>query len=447
MGIVLGCWCAAAGLVAEQFPKTTENGSFRLTVSSVRTAASYGGKSASQGRQWFVVGCRWLNRIDARRAAEREAVTMVEIGDLAKHLYLVTDGALGTLQRLGGERGRKSLGEVVLGKPGDVLDGDLVFEIPAGRGAGAELRFYDDIAGHFALVLGDPLVPAPPVGPLARNQVGEFGVFRIEDPAATPEGVAVPHGCRLVAIDFRGRSVWTTSGDAPLYDFAKPAGAQVERVNLLDWPGTAQSCVLLVEGEYAYLPIGGTLPDDARFLPEVFTGGTLLFAVPREARSLELRGTLGHAGTEEGVLDLAPVRLRVSGGEARPAAWTMPLKISDEMFRVAVAARRERSHAGEAADAGREFLVLDVGVENAGAGDEYFQPAEQLQVVDGDADPVNCDEITWRGARAPARAVHVPAGERRRFELAFRVTAGTAPKLAFRGGSFEAQYELPITTP
>lgn len=423
-----------------------ENGSLRLTVSSVRATESYGGKPAPQGRQWFVVGCRWLNRIDARRAAEREAVTMVEIGDLAKHLYLVTDGALGTLQRLGGERGRKSLGEVVLGNPGDSLTGDLVFEIPAGQGAGAELRFYDDIAGHFTMALGEPLPTPQPVWMMTRNQVGEFGVFRVDDPAAAPEGVAVPPGCRLVLVDFRGRSVWTTTGDAPVYDFSKPTGAQVERVNLLDWPGTAQSCVLLAEGEYAYLPIGGSLPDDARFLPEVFTGGTLLFAVPCEARSLELLGTLGHAGTEEGVLDLAPVRLRVSGGEARPAEWTMPLKLTDEMFRVAVAARRERSFAGENSDEGREFLVLDVGVENTGSGGEYFQPAEQLQVVDGDADPVACDETTWRGARAPALAVYVPAGERRRFELAFRVTADAAPKLVFRGGSFEEQHELPVAT-
>ncbi len=444
---VLGCWCAAAGLSAEEFPKTAENGSLRLTVSSVRMTGSYGGRSAPPGRQWFVVGCRWLNRIDARRAAEREAVTMVEVGDLAQHLYLVTDGALGTLQRLSGERGRKSLGEVVLGKPGDSLIGDLVFEIPAERGAGAELRFYDDIAGHFTMVLGEPLPTPQPVGALARNQVGEFGVFGIEDPAAVPEGVVVPQGCRLVAVDFRGRSVWTTTGDAPVYDFSKPAGAQVERVNLLDWPGTAQSCVLLVEGEYAYLPIGGTLPDDARFLPEVFTGGTLLFAVPREARALELRGTPGRAGTEDGVLDLAPVRLRVGGGEPRPMAWTMPLRITDEMFHVAVAARRERSFAGEDIGEGREFLVLDVGVENTGAGDEYFQPAEQLQVVDGEADPIACDEATWRGTRAPAHAVHVPAGERRRFELAFRVAAGATPKLAFRGGSFEEQYELPVKSP
>ncbi|HLP01601.1 MAG TPA: hypothetical protein VK163_06220 [Opitutaceae bacterium] len=447
MFVALGWWCAVAGLLAEEFPKVAENGSLRLTVSSVRTAENYGGKSAPQGRQWFVVGCRWLNRIDARRAAEREAVTMVEIGDLAKHLYLVADGALGTLQRLGGERGRKSLGEIVLGKPGDSLIGDLVFEIPAGRGVGAELRFYDDIAGHFTMVLGEPPPAARPVGSLARNQVGEFGVFRVEDPAAAPEGVVVPHGRRLVAVDFRGRSLWKSTGDAPIYDFSKPTGAQVERVNLLDWPGTAQSCVLLADGEYVYLPIGGTLPDDARFLPEVFTGGTLLFAVPCEARSLELLGTLGHAGTEEGVLDLAPVRLRVSGGEARPAEWTLPLKLTDEMFRVAVAARRERSFAGENADEGREFLVLDVGVENTAGGGEYFYPAEQLQVVAGEADPIACDEATWRGTRAPARAVYVPAGERRRFELAFRVAVGASPKLVFRGGTFEEQYELPGATP
>lgn len=441
-------WCGAVALAAAEFPVSAENGALRLTVESVRSAATYSGSAAPEGRQWFVAGCRWRNRIDAKLAAERGAATAMAVGDLAKHLYLVVDGArLGTLRPGGGERGRRALGEVVLTSPGSALIGDLVFEIPAGGWTGAELRFYDDIAGHFVLVLGESAGPGEPPGAVVRNEVGEFGLFRVDDPVEAPAGAAVPDGCRVVSVELRARSIWKTRGPAPEYDFAAPAGAEVERTNLLDWPGTSQSFVLLADGEYASSPLGGTLPEVARFLPDVFTGGTLLFAVPRSARTLELVGTLGHAATEAGAVDFAPVRLAVSGGRPQPAAWAMPLRLSDEMFRVAVGARRERRFAGEPADEGQEFLVLDVGVENTGAGGEYFQPAEQLQLIGDDATSVACDEATWRSARRPQGALYVPAGERRRFELAFRVAAGAAPKLVFRGGSCETQHELPAPTP
>ena len=112
--------------------------------------------------------------------------------------------------------------------------------------------------------------------------------------------------------------------------------------------------------------------------------------MPEEAKALELVGTLGHAGTEEGVMDFAPLCLPVAGGQAKPAAWTMP-----------------------------------------------------LQLVDAEAGVLVTDEITGRGPRRPEAQVYVPAGERRRFELVFRTAKGASLKLNFRGGSAETQHELP----
>ena len=435
---------SAVGLGAADLPRSAENGAVRLTVEGVRVAPNYGDNAAPAGRQWFVVRGRWENRIDRARAAERGLSTAVDVGDLAKHLYLVVDGAsLGLLRQLEGAGGRSSLGAVAIARPGAFVAGDMVFEVPAGAGASAELRFFDDIAGHFRLRLAGAALEPKPLGAIVRNAVGEFAVFAVGEPERLPEDVAAPAGTRAVAVELRARSVWMLTGDAPAYDFAQPAGAQVERVNLLDWPGTRQSFVLVADGEYASLPIGGTLPDDARFLPEVFTGGTLVFLAPAEAKTLELVGTLGHAATEAGVLDFAPVRLPVRGGAAQPAPWTMSLRLTDEMFKVAVGARRTASFAGETAGEGKEFVVLDVGVENTSGGGEYFQPVEQLQLVDAESGLSACDEATWRGPRRPPASLYVPAGERRRFELVFRVARGASPQLSFRGGSFETQHPLP----
>lgn len=444
--LLLGALClwGAAGLSGADYPKAAQNGSLRLTVEGVRVAPSFGDNAAPAGRQWCVVRGRWENRIDKKRAAERGLATALDVSDLAKHLYLVVDGAsLGALQHLDGVGGRSSLAAVAIEKPGAFVAGEMVFEIPAGAYTSAELRYYDDISGHFRLALTGAPPEAKPLGAVVRNAIAEFAVFAVHDPAPAAEDAAVPVGGRAVAIELRARSVWRTTGPAPEYDFSQPAGAQVERVNLVDWPGTRQSFVLVADGEYAATPVGGTLPDDARFLPELFTGGTLVFHVPAEAKSLELIGTLGHAATEAGVMDFVPVRLPVSGGAAKPAPWTMPLRLTDEMFTVAVGARRVASFAGEPAGEDREFVVLDVGVENTSAGGEYFQPEAQLQLVDAEGGLTNCDEITGRGPRSPGAQLYVPAGMRRRCELVFRVAKGASPKLNFRGGSFEAQHDLP----
>ena len=440
MGISLASTLAFA---AADFPKSAENGALRLTVESVRCDSTYGDAAAPAGRQWCVVRGRWENHIDAKRAAEREVATQYLAENLARHLYLVIDGAaLGTLQpQLIDTAGRPVLAAVSLPKPGAVCAGDMVFEIQAGSYTSAELRFYDDITGYISLSLAGAPPVEQPVGPVLRNQVGEFALFAVSGPAKEP---VAPAGMRAVAVELRGRSLWKTTGPAPQYDWAKPPGATVERINLMDWPDTRKSFLLLADGEYAYAAVGGTLPEGVRFLPEFFTGGTLVYFVPAEAKSLELVGTLGHAATEAGAIDIAPVRLAVSGGPAKPAGWTMPLQLKDEMFQVAVGARRAATFAGEAAEEGKEFLVLEVGVENTGAGGEYFQPESQLQLALGEGELLGCDEITARGIHRPESELYVPAGERRRCELVFRVVQGASPKLSFTGGSSIEQYALPV---
>jgi len=440
------CLLGTNRMFAADFPRWAENGALRLTVEGLRVTETYGETSAPVGRVWLVVRGRWENRIDRRRASERELPIALEVGELAKHLYAVIDGAsLGSLRALEGVGGRRSLAGVTLAKPGDFVAGDMVFEIPAGAYSSAELQFYDDTTGHLRLALAGVTPEAKPPGLAVRNAVAEFALFAVSDPALVQNSAAVPVGSRAVAVELRARSLWRTVGPAPSYDFSLPAGAQVERVNLLDWPETQRSFVLVADGEYAAMPVGGTLPSDARFLPGVFTGGTMVFHVPAESESLELVGTLGRASTEAGVMDVTPVRLSVRAvpAKAKAAEWTMPLRLADEMFGLGIAARRLSVFAGESAGPSQEFVVLDVGVQNTSSKGEYFQPEAQLQLLDPEAGLLTCDEIAERGPRRPYAEIHVPAGERRRCELVFRVAKGAALKLNFRGGSSETQHELP----
>jgi hypothetical protein len=191
------------------------------------------------------------------------------------------------------------------------------------------------------------------------------------------------------------------------------------------------------------------LPDTLHFIPEFFTGARAVFLVPADARRLELFCAMPHASTDDGVLDLAPLRFPLVDVPAARSAAAGPLKITDDIFQLAVGARRTDRFAGEAAGDGQVFVVLDVDVSNHGASGEFFQPAEQMPVLDAGGGENGPDAVTARGAHRPeGDKVHLPPGEERRFELVYRVDATLKPiRLSFHGGTFAQTYDLPADAP
>ena len=434
------------GRATPALPLSAGNAAAKLTVEKVAARSVYGDAAAPVGRQFLVLATEWENCIDPKLAEDRGLAPGYGVEGLAQHLFLVIDGGtLGVLRPgLDDGTGRKSLGSVVLPTAGTKVVGDLVFEIPAGAFTSAYLRFYDDTAGDMSLAMAG-LAPAPkPLRPPQKNAVGEFAVFGFEDPAP---GVAAPAGFRAVAVDLRARSVWLSEKSAPAYDPAAPPGTTVERINLLDWMEARKYLQVLADGEYACPPIdGGALPDTPRFIPEFFTGWRVTFFVPGDAKSLDLICEMPHAATDSDTLYLPPLRFALSGKPPANRGPDGPLKIKDEMFEVAVAARRAAVFAGEAAGDGKQFIILDVGVTNQGDTGQFFQPKEQLFVVGADGSEQAIDDATIHGPHRPEETVHLPPHEHRRFEVGFRLDAAVAkPQLSFHGGEFMKTFDLQLS--
>jgi hypothetical protein len=442
VGITLG---TAAACRAPASPLSAGNAAAELTVEGVAAQSVYGDAAAPAGRQFLVLATQWENRIDPKLAENRGLAPGYGVEGLDQHLFLVINGGtLGVLRPgLDDGTGRKSLGSVVLPTAGTKVVGDLVFEIPAGAFTSADLRFYDDTAGDMSLALAGPAPAQKPLRPPQKNAVGEFAVFGFDDP---PPGAAAPAGFRAVAVDLRARSVWRSEKEAPAYDPAAPPGTMVERINLLDWMEARKYLQVLADGEYACPPAeGGALPDAPRFIPEFFTGWRVTFFVPGDAKSLDLICEMPHAATDSDTLNLPPLRFALSGKPPANTGPDGPLKIRDEMFEVAVAARRAAAFAGEAAGDGRQFVILDVGVTNQGDTGQFFQPKDQLFVVSADGSEQAIDDATVRGSHRPEETVHLPPHEHRRFEVGFRLDAAVAkPQLSFHGGEFMKTFDLQL---
>ena len=125
--------------------------------------------------------------------------------------------------------------------------------------------------------------------------------------------------------------------------------------------------------------------------------------------------------------------------EAKPL-----ISIQDDMFAISVTqARRAAAFAGEPAAPEKQFFVLAFTVVNQGKTGEFFQPGEQLFLLDADAREIAPDEITHRGVHRPEAQIHLPAGARRSFEVVYVLDATTkAPQLSFHGGSFMQAYDV-----
>ncbi|MFQ5845937.1 MAG: hypothetical protein ACE5JG_13215, partial [Planctomycetota bacterium] len=265
-------------------------------------------------------------------------------------------------------------------------------------------------------------------------------------------GRPAPEGMSYLTVELRARSKVTMDADATAFDPKAKRGSRIDVGTVADWRDWRQYTQVVLDGEFAYGPLEtGGLPDVPRFLPDVMTGGTVTFLVPDEAQSVELRCGMPNAS------------LPGSGKVIRPKALTFTLQgkraalperralvsIDDEVFGVQVTGQQVASgFAGEEAGPDTRFLVLDVTVANTGRKIEGFQTEQQLAYASEDGSRLGWDEVSFRGRRPPMRVLWIPQGERRSFQVVFRVPAGdTKPRLAYQGLSLARVEPLPELAP
>jgi hypothetical protein len=433
-----------------------------LTVHSAARVGRYGTRTALDGRALLVLDTEWENTIPFTFVREQKTAqpTMYKIPDLADHLYLLLDGQrVARISEVAETLiGHVPLKDFALDRIGSRLRGNVVFEVPAAGPVGAaELRFYDFAHGHIVMPLyldGAKPTELKPVAALLKNEVVEAGVFGFAKQPAL-DGQTAPEGMTFVVADLRARSLFTFDGDASAFNPKATPGSKMRVGTVADWTEAHRFLQLVVDGERAYSPIlpGTTLPDAPRFLPDVYTGGRVVFLAPSDAKSLEVRCDFPNAKPPGGGGYLRPKGITLTLEGKRPALpQHKPIaSVDDDVFKVAVVAQAvAQRFGGVAAPEGRKFLVLDVVVNNVGKQGELFQTSEQLKYApQDDSAPVDVDTATFNGKYRPAPLVFIPPGERRTFQVAFAVAAAEArPRLAYGGVSVAKVLDLqPLDAP
>ncbi len=430
--------------------RTGTNRAVSLTINNVTVSNQYGKLTAPAGRAFLVLGTEWTNHIALTSINGKNAATAYKVPDLRDNAYLVADGI--TVWQLAttadGAPGVLTRRAFTVSRPGESVTGNLVFDVPARVSpASLSFRFYDFAHGHMMIDVAGSMPQATPKFEAQKNEVVEAAVYDMRRVEAF-HGVGAPAGLAYVVVDLRARSTMATEADASAFDPGAQPGARAVVGTVADWKESRKYLQMIVDGEFAWPAVDQTdLIKEPRFLPDLFTGGNVVFLVPEKHTSLELR------------CDFPNARL-TSGKVIRPAGFTTLLEgkrpalpapksiagVKDEFFDISIV---EQAVAGEfagiRAPAGRKFLVINVTVQNIGKQQEFFQTVEQLKHVDekGAASPL--DKATYSGVRRPLELIYIPSGEQRSFQLAYQVPAPeTKPRLAYTSATKGASKMLDL---
>ena len=209
-------------------------------------------------------------------------------------------------------------------------------------------------------------------------------------------------------------------------------------MTVADWPDAYKYVSLLVDNEYAYAPIAapGTMPASPRFLPEIATGGPLLFLVPEKPKSIELRCVFPGAVVNSRTVRPRPLDIAVEG--SRPSKAILkplaPPMVDDLFFTAITKVETPATFAGQSAGDSKQWLVVSVTVANTGKDGEYFQPHEQLKFLTAKGEQQPMDPLAADGPRAAADPLWIPNDERRSFQAVYRIASDEpAFRLAYSG--------------
>jgi len=426
-----------------------------LEIADVRLVERYGAVRAASGGVLVVLDVTFENVIPLTLVRDLEVPTEYRFNDLADHAFVVVNAT--RLARLAPAAatapGHLRVTDFRIERPGERVRGNLVFEVPPDLASGdvdsLEFRLYDFAHGHLRVpLLGTQAAPTPtPLLPAVTNEIVELGVFGLELVDEFAAQVA-PAGQRFAVVELLARSMFSFEVDATAFDPHAQPGERTLVGTVSDWLEAHRHLHLVVDGVHAYPPDAeqSALPDEPRFLPDVMTGGRVVFTVPADATSLMLRADFPNARLpDRSLIRPTAIELPLVGTAPEPAAHTPLWTVRDDTLEVSINAMRvEASFAGVAAGE-RRFVVLEVAVHNLGTRPEWFQTAEQLRYVDASGRQSAPHEATFVAPYRPTPHVWVPEAQTRVFEVAYLVPASERqPRLAYRGFTLAEIVALPM---
>ncbi len=306
------------GAAGPSFPRSASNRACRFTLFRAARRAIYGPLKPPEGKEFLLLDLEAENTIPLSDARKEKLPVAYRITDLADHLYLVREGR--ALHRIhpgcASLPGCLPVRPLLLPRLGSRKRGNLLFLVPRGEKGDLRLRFYDFVHGNFSLPVsaGKTRAGEKPVLPGVRNRFLEMRVYEKKF-LREYRGKKAPRGMVFLLVDLRGKSLYSFTRKASLFDPGAGEGGEVRIGTVLDWRDCPRYLRVAAGGGRDFPPLDQEeFGREPRFLPDLFTGGRVVFLVPGGEVSLALKMRFPRAAGPG--LD----------GKVRPRGLILPLR-------------------------------------------------------------------------------------------------------------------------
>ncbi len=386
-----------------------------LSVLGLETRSEWQGEVAAEGETHLVLDLLFENRKPYDLIRQDGGQRALRVGNLAQNLVLVAGQKTHAVinERL---RGRDLLPDTfVLPRPGEVRRGKVVYRLAEDPSGPLSLRFYHIEYPVLAMALqdGNQTAALPPVDDFQHHHFLELGVAHLEEVDGEQLGRPA-NDQRFVAVDLLGRSRLSRTNPANHHDADADPGETVETPRAVPYLYADQHIQLVSPEGYVYLPDWelSELERIPTFLPDVLTGGRLIFSLPEAVDTYRVSLYFPDLGTvTEGTLGFPDPMF--FGDDVEEFAYRDRDTVLDfglEQLRVRLT-ELERSDDG---------LVAEVEVFNETDGPGFWPMETRLGITLADSGHrlVPTAITDPHGTPLPWNA-HLPPGEPRRMRLHF----------------------------
>lgn len=404
---------------------TGSNRAIRLSIRGVTRSRQHQSQEAPDGYQFLVLDAIAENRKPHDLIAQDNGQSATLFGHLYEALVLrYNNTRVIPLHPKQEEFDNAFPHSFVLPAPRTRARNDFVFLIPEGEP--------ESLVLHHHHIEYDPIIITL-TGPENRRGRRQERGLNLQDNAFLSLGVrsiealeSTDPDLKMVAVDLVGRSNLVRKNPANHYQMGASPTDQGESPRIMRYRYGDQHLQLVTAEGHAYLPdwSRSTLAREPLLLPELLTGGRLVFAVPQSASEYQFVAYFPNLGTlTEGLAGYQePMRFPQPG--LTMAYEDYPVLIDFELDTLAVVVTGievVEDWPGVQAGNGEKIVLVDLAIVNETDEPGFWDMDNRVGLSLSPGRRTTSPILTDRHGLALANPVHLPPGEPRRLRQAFVV--------------------------
>jgi hypothetical protein len=397
-------------------PLSGSNRGFSASVFEVAVQESLGNEDTPEGMQWLLLDVRIENDQAVDLLIELNYEEALLLGPLHRQLFVVMNGqhARAAVRPEDPVPGLLP-NSVRLLRTGDGVRGQVAFLVPDEPVESLSLHYYHDLFPPLVVSLAEVPSAERPEALFEgtsddQMQVRVSSVEELE----TVNGVSPPAGMVWIAVEMQGLGRRMDEIDALAAERNADPAEKIPNARVTDYLRADALLQILADGRDSFVRDESlsVLPMNPTFLPDVWTGGRMVFPVPRDAGVLELVLDFPEYRGAAGAQFPDSIRFTLRGEPHSIQEPEVLARIDDHPLPLEILSARWRENPLE--------LEVEAQIRNVGPAGGMYKGAQRARLRMPDQSILSATATRMRGGMPAPEELWLPAGgDPRRFVFVF----------------------------